>query len=114
MIIVARNRFGAYSAFSAIGFGNSPPRPRPVRKRVAMSSGSEVTGIVARLNTPITSNEAMIAILRPYRSPSQPKNTDPNRIPNRPALKAVPSSAMLVMPHALTREGPAKATAPIS
>ncbi len=43
MISVARNRLGAYSAFSATVFGSRPPRPIPETKRrirIALSPGA--------------------------------------------------------------------------
>ena len=114
MIIVARTRRGASSALSAITLGSMPPMPMPVRKRIQMSSVSEPVAAEASEKTPMVKHEATIATRRPQRSPIQPNTGEPNRMPKSPALNAVPSATMLVSPHAFTRDGPAKATAPMS
>ncbi len=107
MIMVARARRGANSALSAITLGSMPPMPMPVRKRKAMSELRPVAHMVARLKMPITRHEATSALMRPILSPIQPKIGEPKSMPKRPALNAVPSAAMLVMPQALTSDGPA-------
>jgi hypothetical protein len=105
---------GAYSAFSAIVLGSMPPMPTPVKKRSHSRLSSELAAMVASENAPMTRHDSTIAAMRPNRSPIQPRIGEPNKIPKRPALNAAPKFAMLVRPHALTSDGPAYATAPMS
>src|SRR5258708_25017501 len=72
MIIVARNRRGAYSALRAIRFGSSPPMPIPAAKRKLRRPCSEEAQHAARVNPPNMRQEPMtanlIALNAEYRS----------------------------------------------
>ena len=66
---VARSRLGVNSAFSAMTFGNTPPRPKPLRKRNHRRSCKLVAQAQANVVTPTKIKLVMIAKRRPNRSP---------------------------------------------
>ena len=104
--MVARSRFGVNSAFSAITFGSTPPRPSPLKKRSHNSWWRSVAKAQASVVTPIKNRLEMMASLRPNRSPNQPKKGAPTKKPTRLALNTGPSAARSI-PHCLIKAGPA-------
>ena len=102
--MVARRRCGLNSDVIATAFGIAPPRPRPVRKRIASSVLTSPTKEVASVPMPKASVEKMMIFLRPMRSARGPKISAPIISPNNPALNTGPSAALL-KPHSLAIAG---------
>ena len=102
--MVARRRRGLNSEVMATAFGIAPPRPSPVRKRIASSALTSWTKAVASAPRPNARVEKMMIFLRPMRSASGPNSSAPIISPNRPAENTGPS-APRVMPHSLAIEG---------
>ncbi len=75
------------SAVSAMMLGSAPPRPSPVRKRVAIRALLSLTSAVAMLKTPNVSIEAISTLRRPTLSASRPPTMAPRNRPNVLALK---------------------------
>ena len=111
--MVARRRRGLNSDVSAIAFGIAPPRPRPVRKRIASSVLTSWTKAVTSAPMPNASVDKMMIFLRPTRSASGPNTSAPIISPNRPALNTGPS-APLPRPHSLASAGATKPIAWVS
>jgi hypothetical protein len=88
-------------------FGIAPPRPRPVKKRIASSELTSWTNAVASAPMPKASVEKMMIFRRPMRSASGPNTSAPIIRPNRPAENTGPS-APLVKPHSLASTGATK------
>ena len=91
--IVPLARTGEYSATNAIDAGIAPPKPIPVRKRNATSTGTLCASGVNTENRPNTSTEAMMIVRRSIRSPSVPRISAPSINPNSPALATGPNAA---------------------
>ena len=90
--MVARRRCGLNSEVIATAFGIAPPRPSPVRKRIASSVLTSLMKAVASVPMPNASVEKMMIFLRPIRSASGPNTSAPIIRPNRPALNTGPSA----------------------
>ena len=102
--MVARRRCGLNSDVIATAFGIAPPRPSPVRNRIASSVLTSWMNAVTSVPMPNASVEKMMIFLRPMRSASGPNTSAPIIRPNRPALNTGPS-APLVRPHSLASAG---------
>ena len=81
---VARRRSGQYSAVSAMALGMAPPKPRPERKRNAISCVSVVELAAARVKTPKIAVEMITTQRRPILSAMGPKTSAPTARPTRP------------------------------
>ena len=92
--MVARRRRGLNSDVIATAFGIAPPRPSPVRNRIASSVLTSLMKAVASAPMPNASVEKMMIFLRPIRSASGPNTSAPIISPNRPALNTGPERAL--------------------
>ncbi len=101
---VARRRCGLYSAVMAMALGIAPPRPSPVKNRIATSALRSWTADVTSAPMPKTSVETTMIFLRPIRSASGPKVSAPIIRPTRPA-ENTGTSEPLVSPHSLASAG---------
>ncbi len=90
------------SPTSAIAFGMMQPRPRPVTKRKAVSTGKLSVNAVAIIETAKKNVEPINTGLRPMRSASTDKPSAPSSMPKRLALKTGPSAAFDTCQSAMT------------
>ena len=88
-----RRAVGQNSDASVIVIGIAPPRPRPVRKRNAISDVRPPLYDDARLAAPNRIIDATSIVLRPRRSASGPTAKAPSISPNNPAANNGPSCA---------------------
>ena len=102
--MVARRRRGLNSDVMATAFGIAPPRPSPVRNRIASSVLTSWTNPVTSVPMPKASVLKMMIFLRPTRSASGPNSSAPIINPNKPAENTGPS-APLLRPHSFAKAG---------
>ena len=111
--MVARRRRGLNSDVIAMVLGIAPPRPRPVRNRIASRVLTSWTNAVASVPMPKARVAKMMIFRRPIRSASGPNTSAPIISPNRPAENTGPS-APLERLHSLASEGATKPMAVVS
>lgn len=88
-----RHLAGAYSAISAVALGIAAPSPMPVRKRSAVSAGSEPANPDAKHQKPNVATDATISIRLPTRSATGPAIIEPTAYPTSAAPSVGPSAS---------------------
>ncbi|MDR8996982.1 hypothetical protein FEP67_03109 [Burkholderia multivorans] len=102
IIRFTRCALGLNSPTSAIAFGMMQPRPRPVTKRSAISTGIESANGVASIVNAKNSVAPISTGRRPIRSASTDSASAPSSIPNRLALNTGPSACFGTCHSAIT------------